>query len=31
MPDFGKVFTGHIALQDHGDNVWYKNIMVKKL
>ncbi len=31
MPDFGKVFTGHIALQDHGDNVWFKNIMVKKL
>jgi uncharacterized protein YaiE (UPF0345 family) len=31
MPDFGKVFSGHIALQDHGDNVWYKNIMVKKL
>ena len=31
MPDFGKFFTGHIALQDHGDNVWFKNIMVKKL
>ena len=31
MPDFGKIFKGHIALQDHGDNVWYKNIMVKKL
>jgi hypothetical protein len=31
MPDFGKVFKGHIALQDHGDNVWYRNIMVKKL
>lgn len=29
--DFGKVFSGHIALQDHGDNVWYRNIMVKKL
>lgn len=31
MPAFGKNFKGHIALQDHGDFVWYKNIMVKKL
>lgn len=29
--DFGKKFSGHIAIQDHGDNVWYRNIVVKKL
>ncbi len=31
MPNFGTFTTGHIALQDHGDEVWYKNIMLKKL
>jgi hypothetical protein len=31
MPAFAKTFKGHIALQDHGDNVWFKNIVVKKL
>ena len=30
-PAFGTFKTGHIALQDHGFNVWYKNIMIKKL
>ncbi|MCK9404616.1 MAG: DUF1080 domain-containing protein [Chitinophagaceae bacterium] len=30
-PDFGTNFKGHIALQDHGNDVWYKNIMIKKL
>lgn len=31
MPAFGKNFKGHIALQDHGDHVWFRNIVVKKL
>ncbi|MBC8112200.1 MAG: DUF1080 domain-containing protein [Verrucomicrobia bacterium] len=31
MPDFAKYRKGRIALQDHGDLVWFKNIKVKKL
>ena len=30
-PAFGTFKTGHIALQNHGFDVWYKNIMIKKL
>lgn len=31
MPDFGRFKGGKIALQDHGDNVWYRNIKIRKL
>jgi hypothetical protein len=29
--DFGLSPKGKIALQDHGDPVWYKNVKVRKL
>lgn len=29
--DFGTYKTGHIDLQDHGNEVWFRNIMIKKL
>jgi hypothetical protein len=31
MPDFGKATKGRIALQDHGDIVWFRNIKIKEL
>ncbi len=31
MPDFGTYKKGRIGLQDHGDNVWYRNIRIRRL
>jgi hypothetical protein len=31
MPGFGTYKTGKISLQDHGEDVWFKNIKIKKL
>jgi predicted dehydrogenase len=31
MPGYGQYHRGHIALQDHGDRVWYRNVRIRPL
>ena len=31
IPGFGSFHAGHIALQDHGEEVWFRNIKIKKI
>ncbi len=31
MPFFAKANSGHIGLQHHGEEVWYRNIRIRKL
>lgn len=31
MPGFAKYNEGRIALQDHGDDIWFRNIKIKRL
>lgn len=31
FPAYGQAKSGHIALQDHGDQIWFKNIRIKEL
>lgn len=30
-PEYGRADEGHIALQDHGDRVWFRNIKIREI
>src|SRR5919202_1955113 len=30
-PGYGRARRGHIALQDHGNQVWFRNIRIRRL
>ncbi|HIN97287.1 MAG TPA: DUF1080 domain-containing protein, partial [Candidatus Marinimicrobia bacterium] len=31
MPNFAQADSGHIGLQHHGEEVWFRNIRIRKL
>lgn len=31
FPKYGRAKSGHIALQDHGNQIWFKNIKIRRL
>jgi hypothetical protein len=31
VPTYGQARSGHLALQDHGNQSWFKNIKVRRL
>lgn len=31
IPDFAALRAGHIVLQDHGDDVWYRNLRIRMM
>lgn len=31
LPSYGRAHRGHIAFQDHGDRVWFRNIRIREL
>ena len=31
LPRYGRVSPGHIAIQDHGDPVWFRNLKIRRL
>jgi hypothetical protein len=31
LPGYAQTPRGHIALQDHGDRVWFRNVRIREL